>query len=58
MTYILIDSPITWYSKKTEALEWLDYLKTMDQDNAQVKAAISDANEILAFIVKNKKAND
>ena len=45
--YYLIDNPIGRLSTNQEIKDWIDYLKTLDQDNQQVKDAIKDATEYL-----------
>lgn len=48
MTYLLIDSPVTPYSSPDKIQKWLDYLRTMsEQDSPEVKKAIADAESML-----------
>lgn len=48
MTYWLIDSPVTPYSPPDKIRKWLDYLRTMsEQDSPEVKNALADAESML-----------
>lgn len=45
--YILIDPPVSLYDSVLDIKKWIEELKTMPQNNKQVKDALKYANNML-----------